>query len=425
MKKKLVGIFVLMLFITTFLPVTGAMNKNNELKDVQWKEKQDLEFKFEIQKISYSDNTECDEGFEDGVVPPADWALNDFSDSTWVIDPCYKHSGDYSASCFYDEDLQLQNEWLITPEMNFSSDKYYKIYLYFWWSMDYYYAVEENNFDLNVSILINESSDWKLLWNEHEVGEYQPYIWQNTTNGNELDLSEYLDVNNTKVKIAFQYNGSNGSDVSIDDIQCWGIPKSPVKGDAGGPYDGWSTERIYFQGTADGGKKPYKWFWNFGDGTNSTLQNPKHKYANPSNYTVTLTVMDANNNYGYDETYAVITPPPHPRPQIVINDIPLNSIGVKAKLQNTGNYNASNIEWEIIVTGGILNILYKNEIGTISNLAISESIPIRTKYFLGFGFGKIDIKIQADPEFGWGCVRECSAYKFGPFILNINSILIS
>ena len=57
MKKKLVGIFVLMLFITTFLPVTGAMNKNNELKDVQWKEKQDLEFKFEIQKISYSDNT--------------------------------------------------------------------------------------------------------------------------------------------------------------------------------------------------------------------------------------------------------------------------------------------------------------------------------------------------------------------------------
>jgi len=34
------------------------------------------------------------------------------------------------------------------------------------------------------------------------------------------------------------------------------------------------------------------WFWNFGDGKTGTEQNPKHRYAKFSNYSVTLTVTD-------------------------------------------------------------------------------------------------------------------------------------
>ena len=34
------------------------------------------------------------------------------------------------------------------------------------------------------------------------------------------------------------------------------------------------------------------WFWNFGDGNNSTLQNPVHSYAAPGSYIVTLTVKN-------------------------------------------------------------------------------------------------------------------------------------
>lgn len=35
------------------------------------------------------------------------------------------------------------------------------------------------------------------------------------------------------------------------------------------------------------------WFWDFGDGTQSSLQNPCHVYTAPGNYTVSLTVADA------------------------------------------------------------------------------------------------------------------------------------
>ncbi len=44
------------------------------------------------------------------------------------------------------------------------------------------------------------------------------------------------------------------------------------------------------------------WFWDFGDGSTSTLQNPSHTYTNTGNYSVTLTVTDAR---GCDSTYMI------------------------------------------------------------------------------------------------------------------------
>ncbi len=38
------------------------------------------------------------------------------------------------------------------------------------------------------------------------------------------------------------------------------------------------------------------WAWDFGDGNNSTLQNPQHSYTAPGQYTVTLTVTDNDND---------------------------------------------------------------------------------------------------------------------------------
>ena len=49
----------------------------------------------------------------------------------------------------------------------------------------------------------------------------------------------------------------------------------------------------------DGG--PWKFSWDFGDGSSSTEQNPTHTYAKIGEYTATLTVTDQKNNKGTDE----------------------------------------------------------------------------------------------------------------------------
>jgi parallel beta-helix repeat protein len=46
---------------------------------------------------------------------------------------------------------------------------------------------------------------------------------------------------------------------------------------------------------------PTTWYWDFGDGTSSTLQNPTHAYTTPGSYTVVLTVTNpaGNNTFSY------------------------------------------------------------------------------------------------------------------------------
>jgi len=48
-----------------------------------------------------------------------------------------------------------------------------------------------------------------------------------------------------------------------------------------------------------------EWFWDFGDGSNSTRENPSHRYLERGSYTFSLTVID--NDGGTDTTSRVIT----------------------------------------------------------------------------------------------------------------------
>jgi PKD repeat protein len=52
---------------------------------------------------------------------------------------------------------------------------------------------------------------------------------------------------------------------------------------------------VSFTGSATGGRAPYAYNWNFGDGSaTSTLQNPGHTYSSAGTYTATLTVTDGS-----------------------------------------------------------------------------------------------------------------------------------
>ncbi len=104
------------------------------------------------------------------------------------------------------------------------------------------------------------------------------------------------------------------------------------------------------------------WFWNFGDGTNSTAQNPIHTYAVAGTYTVTL---NASNAYGNNTTvkgdYITVT-----SPQTRYN-ILLNTAEGKSGSLMQGGY------LEFRVTGANS---YVELGGTRYNLAINDTVRL-------------------------------------------------
>jgi gliding motility-associated-like protein len=60
------------------------------------------------------------------------------------------------------------------------------------------------------------------------------------------------------------------------------------------------------------------WFWSFGDGGTSTLQNPSHTFTGDSIYTVTLTAsLPSGCSSSYSATYEVIGGNPILAPNVV------------------------------------------------------------------------------------------------------------
>jgi len=80
--------------------------------------------------------------------------------------------------------------------------------------------------------------------------------------------------------------------------------------DAGGPYNALINEDIQFSSTIWGGIPPYEYLWYFGDGDTSVDDNPVHSYPVQGNYSVTLTVTDAEDNVSVDTTMAYVRSPP-------------------------------------------------------------------------------------------------------------------
>src|SRR4030042_493582 len=57
-----------------------------------------------------------------------------------------------------------------------------------------------------------------------------------------------------------------------------------------------------------GGLKPYKYAWDFGDGTNSTRRSPSHRYTGYGTYNVTLQVTDKAGNVPTTSEVVTLTP---------------------------------------------------------------------------------------------------------------------
>lgn len=89
---------------------------------------------------------------------------------------------------------------------------------------------------------------------------------------------------------------------------------------------------------------PIGWYWNFGDGTISTLQNPTHTYNSLGTYTVTLITTFCN---GSDTSEA----------EVSINSVGLNSLGSSYSNQISIFPNPSSGQFKIASTTNIYDVV--------------------------------------------------------------------
>ena len=121
------------------------------------------------------------------------------------------------------------------------------------------------------------------------------WYWQfgdGTTSNLQNPTHAYQNTYNGSVFLTVTYTGGSVFDSASCTVS--GGPPTPPVADPGEEYIGVIGQTVQFYGSVSGGVEPYTWYWDFGDGYTSTLQNPLHTYQAQGFYTVTLTVTDAN-----------------------------------------------------------------------------------------------------------------------------------
>lgn len=85
----------------------------------------------------------------------------------------------------------------------------------------------------------------------------------------------------------------------------------PIASFTATPTTGEAPLNVHFTDTST--KGPTSWNWDFGDGTTSTIQNPKHNYTTPGTYTVSLTARNSEGgNTKTKKDYITVTGDPGP-----------------------------------------------------------------------------------------------------------------
>lgn len=92
-------------------------------------------------------------------------------------------------------------------------------------------------------------------------------------------------------------------------------------------------------------------------------------------------------------------------------------VGVNAEVKNIGSVPATNMDWSIVVTGGILKKVDKTATGAVASIAVNATEAINLGMF--FGLGKIQITITAQAENAVAVSVTKSAVILGPIVIGI------
>jgi PKD repeat protein len=146
---------------------------------------------------------------------------------------------------------------------------------------------------------------------------------------------------------------------------------------------GFAGVDMFFESSVLGGKPPYKYSWDFGDGTISNEEDLFHVFENPGTYTVTLTVTDTEEATATDTHTVNIEEQTEPE-YVEILDVK-GGFGVQATIKSGDQ----SVDWTIQVDGFVL-------IGGQAEGTFDAHMENTVKLPLTLAFGRTDITVTAN-----------------------------
>lgn len=157
------------------------------------------------------------EDFQSGSIPST-WTIQSTNSQTWhVEDPL--QGTDYKATVNYDESLGSQNEWLITPSLDFTTASNFVLKANV--GLSYYYSVTNHTYDAYIKISKDNGATWTQIWKQTDLGVFTNWVM----NPISINLGSY--AGNSNVKIAFQYVGTDGAALYVDNVLVEVPPQTP------------------------------------------------------------------------------------------------------------------------------------------------------------------------------------------------------
>lgn len=179
------------------------------------------------------------------------------------------------------------------------------------YTVDWYVSNAEGTGSATSTITVWGAANSVLsLFNAAGTAPFTTYLYDTSTNLTPGPVTYYTSLGdgNTSTASAFYYTWnatgtyavnhsvSNGLSTSwYNQTVTVGTPTPPVVAPVasfyGGPQTGGVPLRVSFTDVSS--NTPTSWFWEFGDGTNSTSQNPEHVYSTSGFKTVALTATNS------------------------------------------------------------------------------------------------------------------------------------
>ena len=233
--KKFLSSIVLLAICSTLSFGQNLGLKPSKTNPTQVGKYQNLHQYFDNNILTNSKPVVLNEGFEGATFPPTGWVKQNGTTNAlyqWKVGTG-AHTGTKSAFIEYDPALAPQNEWLISPSYNLTTVS--NPCLKFWWNMSYYWGVSPyNNYDFRVKVSTDGGTTWNIIFTEDSAGAFTSFTYYQKL----ILLTNY--ATSTNFKVAFQYQGSDGASLNLDDIFIGSMVNSNLTADRVTFHDGYT-----------------------------------------------------------------------------------------------------------------------------------------------------------------------------------------